>query len=188
MPQYIRTFPNALTAELCEKLMEAFDRDGDVAPDPQPDYSTRQFIYASDKPRWADLLYPVGLISNDLLSEYFTNFGPDHWFDDGYVMAKYAPGDTLALHDDGQCPDPPHNGLRLVTLLYYLNDAEGGETYFPNQKVKVKPKQGTAVIFPAMLTHPHEVLEAKSPRYILQTWIIDPDLVVHYRGDDDPLL
>jgi hypothetical protein len=88
------------------------------------------------------------------------------------------------MHIDGQTADDHHNTLRIATLLFYLNDVDdGGETYFPLQNLKVKPKTGRAVVFPVGFTHPHEVLKTESPRYILQTWITDPNFKV-IPGDD----
>lgn len=42
-------------------------------------------------------------------------------------------------------------GPRKWTLLMYISDnCEGGETYFPNLNIKVKPKQGDAVLFTSL--------------------------------------
>src|SRR5690606_26793381 len=99
----------------------------------------------------------------------------------------YGLGDACIPHVDGQCTVAPQNGLRLCTVLFYLNDVEsGGETSFPLQSVRVQPRRGRAVVFPVGFTHPHEVLPPTSgARYIMQTWITDPRQVVHLREDDD---
>jgi hypothetical protein len=45
---------------------------------------------------------------------------------------------------------------RLLTWMVYLNDIEdGGETEFLFQHLRVKPKQGTLLIWPASFTHTH---------------------------------
>ena len=45
---------------------------------------------------------------------------------------------------------------RVLAWIVYLNDDfEGGETEFLYQGVRVKPKKGTAVIWPAAFTHAH---------------------------------
>ena len=63
---------------------------------------------------------------------------------------------------------------RQLILMYYLNDVnEGGETEFYHQKIKIKPKQGRLVIFPAAFTHMHRgnpVISNK--KYILNSWIV----------------
>lgn len=189
MPQYIRIFPNALPADFCERLIKAFETDKNVRPDPQPDYSTRHFLNVSVQKNWTALNIELARYADLVTRQYFEAAGnvetmPEDWFDDGYVLARYSVGDTCVLHVDGQCAKPPNNGLRLATLLFYLNTVEiGGETYFPNQDVKVKPEIGKAIMFPPGHTHPHEVLPAGESRYILQTWITDPDLVV-LRADE----
>lgn len=45
---------------------------------------------------------------------------------------------------------------RHLTWLMYLNDIEhGGETEFPMHGLRVKPKAGRLIIWPAAYTHPH---------------------------------
>ena len=56
--------------------------------------------------------------------------------------------------------------------MFYLNDVEeGGETEFYNQKVKIKPKKGTCVIFPTYNTHLHKGhIPISNDKYILNMW------------------
>ena len=186
MPQNIRILDTALTPELCQALIHRFTQDSRVEQDPQPDYSERLFLFLSDKPDWLELLNKVEIVSNQIVGDYFAYPPPydvhsrKDWFDDGYVLAHYRKNDVCAMHDDGQVPG---GAVRLATLLFYLNDAEGGETHFPLQGMKVAPKQGRAVIFPPTLQYPHEVLPAGSDRFILQTWITDPELLVLHRDE-----
>ena len=58
--------------------------------------------------------------------------------------------------------------------MFYLNDvAEGGETEFYYQDVKIKPKAGTMVIAPAYFTHTHRGNVPKSnDKYILTSWVL----------------
>jgi hypothetical protein len=190
MPQFIKVYQHALTPEFCQKVIAKFDADARVQPDPQPDYSTRKFLNASECPDWAAINATFCRVANDLIADYFSRDdeiqGATHqeWSDDGYVVVRYDPGDDVIMHVDGQCSVEPNNGLRLATLLFYLNDVDdGGETYFPLQKQKVKPEQGKAIMFPVAFTHPHSVLRAGSKRYIMQTWITDPELLVFHRDD-----
>lgn len=62
---------------------------------------------------------------------------------------------------------------RLLAWTLYLNDVEeGGETEFIFQHMRIKPKTGTLVIWPAGFTHTHR---GNSPlsgiKYIVTGWI-----------------
>jgi hypothetical protein len=185
----IKTWDDGFSADVCAEIIARFERDKRVKPDPQPDYSTRKFLNASLCADWADTNAYVLKRVNALTAEYFRQKGPlkdathKEWSHDGFVVSRYDVGDACIMHVDGQNPVPPNNGLRLATLLFYLNDvADGGETWFPLQDLKIQPRRGLAVMFPVGYTHPHQVLKAQSARYILQTWITDPSLMVVSRA------
>ncbi|MCX6106834.1 MAG: 2OG-Fe(II) oxygenase [Proteobacteria bacterium] len=185
MPQHVKIYEQVLPADLCERIIARFEQDKRVAPDPQPDYSTRHYINISQQMDWMSMSGELCRHVNEVVGRYFARpdelaHGTYHeWSDDGYVVSRYAVGDTCVLHIDGQSAVEPNNGLRIATVVFYLNDVStGGETSFPLQDLKVAPRQGRAVVFPVGYTHPHEVLAATSPRYIMQTWITDPNFLV----------
>ncbi len=62
---------------------------------------------------------------------------------------------------------------RDISLVGYLNDDfEGGETYFDRQGVKVTPRTGDVVVFPAYYTHPHAALPvSRGTKYAFATWL-----------------
>lgn len=183
--QHIVVYEAALTAAFCKEVMAKFDADARVEADPQPDYSTRKFLNISHCADWRSVNMAFCRVADELVSAYFARDGVlsaatyQETSDDGYIVCRYDPGDDVIMHVDGQSIGGDNNGLRIATLLFYLNDVpEGGETWFPEQDIKVQPRLGRAVMFPVGYTHPHSVLKAKSPRYIMQTWITDPSLVV----------
>ncbi len=98
---------------------------------------------------------------------------PFDLMDDGFILAHYKPGDALELHIDGQSSEKGNNGLRVATVLFFLNQAKGGELEFPLQSQTIKPALGSGVVFPVDFNFPHRVLPAKTDRYILQTWLTD---------------
>jgi hypothetical protein len=61
---------------------------------------------------------------------------------------------------------------RLLAWTLYLNDVEeGGETEFLYQHIRLKPKQGTLVIWPAAFTHTHRGNPPLSnDKYIVTGW------------------
>jgi hypothetical protein len=64
-------------------------------------------------------------------------------------------------------------GERELTFILYLNDIEdGGETEFLYQRRRIKPEQGTLVIFPAGFTHTHRGNPPlKESKYIITGWL-----------------
>lgn len=62
---------------------------------------------------------------------------------------------------------------RLLVLMTYLNDVdEGGETEFLTQSVRVQPKTGRTVVWPAHFTHPHRGNPPlKDTKYIITGWV-----------------
>lgn len=59
----------------------------------------------------------------------------------------------------------------LVYQLYLNTVDDGGETEFIYQHRRIKPKQGTMIIWPAAFTHTHRGNQPLSgPKYIMTTW------------------
>ena len=83
---------------------------------------------------------------------------------------------------------PPHEGFkkwhterysfespscyRHLVFMTYLNDVnDGGETEFFHQNLKVKPKKGLTLIWPADWTHTHRGLISKTEnKYVVTGW------------------
>ena len=64
---------------------------------------------------------------------------------------------------------------REITWMAYLNDIDdGGETEFLYQKRRIKPTQGTIVLFPAGYTHVHRggLVLGEKDKYIITGWYI----------------
>jgi len=74
--------------------------------------------------------------------------------EDGTVV-RYKSGGKYELHHDFFRPEIPiqaeellRGGNRVWSFLVYLNeDFKGGETYFPNHNLKVKPEIGKGVLW-----------------------------------------
>jgi len=67
--------------------------------------------------------------------------------------------------------DPYSNPNRFLVWMLYLNDvANGGKTEFRNG-LKVQPKKGTLVLWPAYFTHMHRAApDLKETKYIMTGW------------------
>lgn len=69
---------------------------------------------------------------------------------------------------------------RVLTWTIYLNDDfTGGETEFLHKNMRVKPKKGTLVIFPANYTHTHRGNPPLTgEKYIMTSWVHLSDIRV----------
>ena len=68
-------------------------------------------------------------------------------------LLRYEKGQRYHVHHDFV----PHHvdrqqGPRIVTFFLYLNDVEeGGETYFPDMDLRVKPSRGKAIVWASVM-------------------------------------
>jgi prolyl 4-hydroxylase len=101
-------------------------------------------------------------------------------------LLDYGPGQFYGRHhDQGQAEahDPAYSpGPRVLTFFLYLSDVEeGGETEFTDIGLKVKPKKGSAILWPSVRNHNlttvdrrthHAALPVlKGRKYAANTWI-----------------
>jgi len=91
-----------------------------------------------------------------------------------FNIQKYGPGDHYAtIHSERTSLNCLH---RLFAFMTYLNDVnDGGETNFSHYELKVKPKVGKTLIWPAEWTHAHagEILKSGT-KYIITGWMNFP--------------
>jgi hypothetical protein len=93
-------------------------------------------------------------------------------YDEGITsVVEMKTGDSMPVHlDHGSAQDQNvgfktgagHPSRDLSSVLYYNNDYEGGEIYFPKQDLLIKPQPGMFICFPAKDEFPHQVKEIKS--------------------------
>ena len=184
---FIGVFPNALDSKYCEDLIKHFEY--------CKDHTT--FI----RPREAEhhKIDDDQLLYNDFAFEHDIICGLHHQFNKTFFDAtqaclqlykeKYSILTTpkrSAIFDVKVQRTLPGQGFhiwhaeamnrfsspRYLTYTLYLNTIEeGGETEFIYQKTRIKPVQGTLLIWPAAFTHTHRGNQPLSgPKYIVTTW------------------
>jgi hypothetical protein len=142
----------------------------------------------TDGQKWNDK-YHLKIIRNyekiidNLFTEYFKKYhnGALNKLDfpsceeimHGPVIHRYKPPNQG--YHVWHCDWGPYNiqaSRRMVVGMLYLNDVEeGGETEFLHQKVKIKPSQGTVVVFPTYFTHVHRGnAPISNTKYIINKW------------------
>jgi hypothetical protein len=136
--------------------------------------NTDNLIYKSLHQALREYLDHIRSLSSafDPFSQYSTKSAEDT----GYNIQRYDTGDSPGYYnwhgDHYFGPD----GLRILTFLWYLNDVdEGGETEFIDG-IKVQPKAGRLVIFPAAWTYIHRgLVPISNPKWIATGWLYSRD-------------
>ena len=99
----------------------------------------------------------------DVIEYYSNEYAKEYQIELGYLtplsISKYYVGKSMGLHVDSYGND--NNGKDEISptlsIVVYLNDDyEGGELYFKNQRVTIKPSAGSIVIFPSNMPYLHE--------------------------------
>ena len=88
-----------------------------------------------------------------------------------FNLQKYSPGGHFsAVHTERGSSSTMH---RVLAFMTYLNDVEeGGETSFHYYDIKVQPKKGKTIIWPAEWTHAHSGgIVKQGCKYIVTGWI-----------------
>lgn len=98
--------------------------------------------------------------------------GTVNFYQDAYNMQEYIP-QTIGYkwHSDAMCVSTM-GSFRVMTYLWYINDIEdGGETEFCFGD-KVKPKEGTLILFPCWPTFFHRGNPPLAhKKYIVTGWL-----------------
>ena len=124
-------------------------------------------------------------IFNDYLSELFKCYSDykDQWsfvkekfkvIDiPSFNLQRYLPGDHFSkIHTERSSTSNMHRIFAWMTYLNDVSDDAGGCTYFSHYDLKIKPKKGQTLIWPAEWTHAHsgEILK-KDKKYIITGWM-----------------
>lgn len=179
LPQIDHTSPS---------FIMAYQMDGDICDKIIEDFDYRENNSTFDKVRGYHRLQN-GQMDSDLMDEYMANIreafnaykkeykwchvmGTSWSFFPPFNIQRYDPGDAYNpthIEEGG-----PREGKiqRILAFTTYLNDIEeGGETEFVYQGIKVKPKKGLTLIWPAGWTHPHHGIPAPNEiKYIATGW------------------
>jgi hypothetical protein len=108
---------------------------------------------------------------------------------DSFSYSLWRVGDSQSPHADAEKNDGTPNEFPWRThgcVLYLNNDFGGGEIYFPQHDIELKPEPGTLVWFPATAEYLHGVREVTSGLRltISSFWAKEPPYK-HYLYDND---
>lgn len=107
----------------------------------------------------------ITLVSNKIKSDYDID---KSLFTDILCFNRWRIGDMQHPHAD---EDNGFEWRKFGCVLYLNEDYEGGNIYFPNQNLSIKPKANTLVFFPGNREYLHGVNPVTSGiRYTLSTF------------------
>ena len=189
MEDFIRTWPGKVTPDDCQATINAFEQvinNPDLTAhvhnnDKQFDNSNlgrKDLAIFLETPELdlAELGSKYLYYLHDCVMEYIHEFGQLNNIkltnNKCLKMQRTLPmgGYHVWHYENG---DRPEAYNRELVWMIYLNDMpEGeGETEFLYQRKRIRPTQGTVVIWPAGMTHPHRGLTVYTqPKYILTGW------------------
>jgi hypothetical protein len=184
---FIAIYDNYILPEECDKAIKLFEeRDKFKKTFTRLDFENTTSTVKKDKyffanstnmDVWFDDLKPMMLNFDMAWKNYYVNHG---------LEKVYSPLEYTTLKIQKTLPKEGYhvwhveqNGTfyeckRAFVFSIYLNDVkEGGETEFLNHSVRVKPKKGRIVIWPAGFPYLHRGNPPLSgKKYILTSWIM----------------
>lgn len=179
---YVRWYDDALPAEFCESMVEAFNRAQDRHVE-----RMRGWRKGLEDSAWTEL--DITPLADESLKTFFsTRIGnylarynretalaipipsPDKLAPLRIKRYRPSAGEGFQLHFDalGEVAN------RYLVFLWYLNNVgEGGETAFPGLDVEVRPRAGRLLIFPPYWMYQHVGRPPVSgEKYILSTYLL----------------
>lgn len=90
------------------------------------------------------------------------------------IIHRFKPGHQMEEHQD-RGPHYTNNDIMHGFVIYINDDYEGGEIYYPNKDISIKPKARSLVIHPGSEEYTHGVSPVESGlRYTLTSFSRDP--------------
>jgi hypothetical protein len=134
------------------------------------------------------LVYPKDILLNNVIKNYFDqlqnilevykkqypmsdNYAP--WeIKEGCNIQHYKPNEGYFVWHTERTATIVPNCNRHLVFMTYLNDVDDqGETEFYHQELKVKPRKGLTLIWPADWTHTHRgITSPTEEKYIITGW------------------
>lgn len=185
---YIRVYDDVVSSDTCKAWIEAFHASPFVG------LGTAQMIENDRRFKVCDELYLREVLHREtdparleqwktIYRQLYETIGPyleryvrefkylvgTEYGDEGFRFKRYPAGSgRFGLHYDAT----PTTPKRVFSLILYLCDvAEGGETEFPEQELKVAPKAGRLMVAPPFWTHPHRGnVPVSNDKYIVNSF------------------
>jgi hypothetical protein len=175
----IKVYDNVLEAEVCEKLIENFEKVSDkherIDNDRKPNFTQFNLTENANENEELNFLHQYLIKKTFEYKKDYYKFIDERCFPEEHAFEQFR---IKRYENDGNDAFDCHvdikdhaSARRYLSFLWYLNDVEeGGETVFKD--LVIKPKVGKLLVFPPMWMFPHM---GKPPisnkKYILSTYL-----------------
>ena len=183
---FIGIYDNYITKKECDLAIELFEKESNFKKtltrvqfekSPFREKKDEQFFaHPENLIVWWDYLKTITVNFDLAFKDYCQQTGANDYFDELHYttlkLQKTLPTEGYHIwhieHGKGY-----HNEPRAFVWSVYLNDVEeGGETEFLYQSMRVKPKAGRIVIWPASFPYAHRGNPPLSgKKYIITSWM-----------------
>ena len=173
MKDFIGIYPDSVPNELCDELVKIANQSSYVRPEQNIAAAHRQDLQIALEPVLPGLAEEFMKNVGNCLSEYIRVECPflqqNTFISSVTLIQKTEPTQGYhSFHTENTTYDLY---CRSMAWMTYLNNVkEGGETEFLYQKMKVKPKKGTTLIWPGGYTHMHRGNPPMEDKYIATGW------------------
>lgn len=154
----IHEITNFVRPEICEKIIQEISNTRT-----RPHRETTPFFHnRTQNINSFESKTELNKISQQMLNLAKILYRQDNLVIDYVDIVTWFNGQQMGPHSDSvniQTGKPyDYCGSRVYSGVLYLNDNyKGGETYFTNKNIDVKPQQGKLVLFPADVEYSHGV-------------------------------
>mgnify|MGYP001404645461 FL=1 len=173
MKDFIGIYPNSISNKLCDELKSVADKSHFVRPEQSVAAAHRQDLQIALEPILPGLAEEFMKHVGNCLREYIDVECPflqqNTFVSSVTLVQKTEPTQGYHSFHNENCTWDLY--CRSMAWMVYLNDVEeGGETEFLYQKLKVKPKKGTTLIWPGGYTHMHRGNPPMEDKFIATGW------------------
>ena len=161
-----------INKKICEDLINVFEKSKDTIKEMSHEVNMTSLFLDKNDTCVREYFYHLNLIKNKYIKKYiYLNLGQEPWnVCKDVKIQKYEPGEAyFGWH--AESTGFKNNNDRILVYSTFLNNVKyAGETEFFYQKEKIKPRQGTTILFPAFWTHAHRGKFSTETKYIITGW------------------
>lgn len=130
-------------------------------------------VITKDQPEYNKVLDIFSSSLQQYIDDQFLSITTDNIDLTPFSVREYLDGSIMSAHNDGY-GFVSENGQRIrpfITLLLYFNDDyEGGNLFFPDKNISIKPDSGSVIIFPSEFNHGVSLVSGNS-RFLTSVYV-----------------